>query len=169
MSRTVVRFLSCQDGKREASETEEIQFKLWLHLISCHYFHRILNDLMKCLTNWWQAFVGQLGWLFPMLHDALTKKAILIYGAFENSSIALDSPGWEGGIERRFKKRTFNTIWRWYKERCVYGFAHTKSKSGIVAMQKASQNEESPFSAGEIILFLLKICNTAGVVQWKLF
>lgn len=45
------------------------------------------------------------------------KKAILIYGTFENSSIALDSFWLEkGGIERRFRKRTFNTIWWWYKE-----------------------------------------------------
>lgn len=85
------------------------------------------------------------------------KKSILIYGTFENSSIALDSStsckereGLSDGLRKEHLIQSGDDI----KKCCVYGYARTKPKIEIVAMKESKMQErKKKKSFGEIILF----------------
>lgn len=76
---------------------------------------------------------------------AKEKISILIYGTFENSSIALDSFGCKKGegLSDGLRKEHLIQSGDDIKKCWVYGYARTKPKSKIVTMKK---KHESPFS-----------------------
>lgn len=177
------------------SRTMKILDLVWLHLISRHqtrtYFQLFRAKLLTSVLSA-TGLVLHVPLGLSSRQDVRAKwerrKSYSDLWYFRNSSIALDSFGckacWVWG--RRWAtgstKRTFNTIWRWYKRKLLSVCMVMLVQSQKVKFSSFAEEEEKSSSstkvlrkkvlfalAREIILFHPEICNTAGVVQWKLF